>query len=273
MNVSKWRKIRFHLMAIPFCFLILIPFYSLVVNSLKDKAGAAQMDLSFPFKMHVENFSTVYREAHILRALNNSLIITGCAVVFIILFSSMTAYVIERRKSKTTNVLMGIVLLGMTVPVFMVPTYMIAKHLHLTDSLLAMIFVSIALNFPYAVFLYTGFFKTIPREIDESAIIDGTGPYVLFFKIIFPLLLPVTVTNVIIQFLAVWNDFGTAVYFLNTPEKQNLVMTTFLFFGAHAADWNLVFADLVFVSLPALIVYIVLRRFVISGLTTGAVKG
>lgn len=155
----------------------------------------------------------------------------------------------------------------------MVPTYILAKNLHLTDGLAGIIMVSIAINFPYGVFLYTGFYKSIPREIDESAVIDGCSPYGLFFRVIFPLLLPVTITSIIIQFLAIWNDFTTAIYFLNTPSKYSLVMTTYFFFGAHAADWNLVFANLVIISLPVLILYIVLQRFVISGMTNGAVKG
>lgn len=252
--------------------IVLIPFYMLFVNALKDSAGAAEMNLRFPTSFHFDNFVTVYHEANIAVAFKNSVIITIASVILLVFFSALTGFVIQRKNSRVTNIIYYLILIGMTIPTFMVPTYILAKDLHLTDSLLGIIGVSVALNFPYGVFLYTGFYKTIPRELDESAILDGCRPYGLFFRIIFPLLLPVTITNIIIQFLAIWNDFSTAIYFLNSSSKYSLVMTTYFFFGAHAADWNLVFANLVMISLPVLVVYFLLQRFIVSGLTSGAVK-
>lgn len=272
MSGKQLRKLGAEIPFIMLSALVLIPFYMLFVNSLKDSAGAAQMALSFPKKLHFENFKTVFNEANMGVAFKNSLIITIVAVVALIVFSAFTGYVIQRRSNRITSILYFVILVGMTIPTFMVPTYILAKNLHLTDSLSGIILVSIAINFPYGVFLYTGYFKSIPREIDESALIDGCKPYGLFFRILFPLLLPITVTSIIIQFLAIWNDFSTSIYFLNTASKYSLVMTTFFFFGAHAADWNLVFANLVIISLPVLILYFLLQRLVISGLTSGAVK-
>ncbi|MFC5470932.1 carbohydrate ABC transporter permease [Cohnella suwonensis] len=272
MSAKNWRKLAVEIPFILLSALVILPFYMLFVNSMKSSADAAQMSLGFPKSLHFENFRTVFDEANMGVAFKNSLIITVVAVVALIVFSAFTGYVIQRRSTRITSVIYFVILVGLTVPTFMVPTYVLAKNLHLTDSLTGIILVSIAINFPYGVFLYTGYFKSIPREIDESAVIDGCKPYGLFFRIIFPLLLPVTVTSIIIQFLAIWNDFSTAVYFLNTSSKYSLVMTTFFFFGAHAADWNLVFANLVIISLPVLILYFLLQRLVISGLTSGAVK-
>jgi raffinose/stachyose/melibiose transport system permease protein len=109
--------------------------------------------------------------------------------------------------------------------------------------------------------------------LDESAVIDGCGPYRLFFNIIFPLLKPVTVTVIIIDFMSVWNDFGTSIYFLNRPERYTMVMSTFYFFGARSADWNLVFADVVLTSLPVIILYVLLQKYIISGMVSGSIKG
>ncbi len=272
MSAKKWRKLAIEIPFILLSALVILPLYTLFVNSLKSSADAAQMTLSFPKSWHFENFRIVFQEANMGVAFKNSLIITVAAVVALIVFSAFTGYVIQRRSTRITAVIYFVILVGLTVPTFMVPTYILAKNLHLTDSLTGIILVSIAINFPYGVFLYTGYYKSIPREIDESAVIDGCKPYGLFFRIIFPLLLPVTVTSIIIQFLAIWNDFSTAVYFLNSASKYSLVMTTFFFFGAHAADWNLVFANLVIISLPVLVLYFLLQRLVISGLTSGAVK-
>ena len=253
--------------------LIIIPIYMMVLNSLKDAAGAAEMSLSLPKLWHFENYVTVYHEARILQALKNSVVITFAAVSGLVLFSAMAGYVLQRRKNMFTEMVNLVIMLGLVIPVFMVPTYILAKNLHLTGGLEGMILVSVAINFPMSVFLYSGYYKTIPKEIDESALLDGCGPYALFFRIILPLLMPITATNIVIQFLAIWNDFSTSIYFLNSQAKYNLVMTTFLFFGTHSANWNYVFADLVFVSLPVLIMYIFLQRYVISGLTSGAIKG
>lgn len=272
MNRKQWRKLGAEIPMILLSALVLIPFYMLFVNSLKSSADAAQMALSLPKSLHFENFRIVFKEANMGVAFKNSLIISVVSVVALIVFSAFTGYVIQRRSTRITSTLFFVLLVGLTIPTFMVPTYILAKNLHLTSSLAGIILVSIAINFPYGVFLYTGFFKSIPREIDESAVIDGCKPYGLFFRIIFPLLLPITVTSIIIQFLAIWNDFSTSIYFLNTASKYSLVMTTFFFFGAHSADWNLVFANLVIISLPVLVMYFLLQRLVIAGLTSGAVK-
>ena len=272
MSGMRWRKLGVEISMILLSALVIVPFYMLFVNALKSSADAAQMTLGFPKSLQFENFGTVFREANMGVAFKNSLIITFVAVVALIVFSAFTGYVIQRRNTRLTNFFYYVILVGLTIPTFMVPTYILAKDLHLTSSLAGIILVSVAINFPYGVFLYTGYFRSIPREIDESAVIDGCKPYGLFFRIIFPLLLPITVTSIIIQFLAIWNDFGTSVYFLNTASKYSLVMTTFFFFGAHSADWNLVFANLVIISLPVLVLYFMLQRFVISGLTSGAVK-
>jgi raffinose/stachyose/melibiose transport system permease protein len=252
---------------------IFIPLFMVVVNSLKDLAGAAEMSLTLPKVWHFENYETVYREANILQAFKNSLVITFIAVAGLVMFSAMAGYVLQRRKNKFTEIVNLVIILGLVVPMFIIPTYILTKKLHLTDGLEGMILVSIAINFPIGVFLFSGYYKTIPKDIDESALLDGCGPYELFFRIIFPLLMPITASNIVIQFLSVWNDFGTSIYFLNSQAKYNLVMTTFLFFGTHSANWNYVFADLVFISVPVLIMYVFLQRFVISGLTSGAIKG
>ncbi|WP_373231213.1 carbohydrate ABC transporter permease [Cohnella sp.] len=252
---------------------ILIPFFMVVINSLKDLAGSAEMSLTLPKIWHFENYVTVYREANILQAFKNSFVISFAAVAGLVIFSAMAGYVLQRRKNKFTEMVNLAIMLGLVVPMFIIPTYVLAKNLHLTGGLEGMILVCIAINFPIGVFLFSGYYKTIPKEIDESALLDGCGPYSLFFRIILPLLMPITATNIVIQFLSVWNDFGTSIYFLNSQANYNLIMTTFLFFGTHSADWNYVFADLVFISVPVIIMYLFFQRFVISGLTNGAVKG
>lgn len=123
------------------------------------------------------------------------------------------------------------------------------------------------------VFLYMGYYKSIPREIDESAMLDGCGCIRMFAAVIFPLLKPITVTLFIITFMAIWNDFGTTIYFLNSSSNFTLTLTVYNFFGVHSADWNLVFANVIAVSAPVVLVYFLAQKQIISGMTAGEVKG
>ena len=139
--------------------------------------------------------------------------------------------------------------------------------------ILAAALVLCAANIPMGVFLYMGYYKSIPREIDESAMLDGCGCIRMFAAVIFPLLKPITVTLFIITFMAIWNDFGTTIYFLNSSSNFTLTLTVYNFFGVHSADWNLVFANVIAVSAPVVLVYFLAQKQIISGMTAGAVKG
>lgn len=253
--------------------IVLVPLYMLIINSFKDKAGAAEMNMKLPAKWNIlENYSQLVREANILTALRNSLMITVVAVTLIVVFSAMAGFIIQRKKNKSIGIINNIILFGLFFPGSIVPTYFITKYLHL-GSYAGVICVYIATVFPVSVFLYTGFYKSISVEIDESAIIDGCGIYRLFFNIIFPLVKPVTITVIVTAFMTVWNDFSTAIYFLNNSEKYTLVLTTFFFFGQKAADWQLVFADIVVISIPVVLMYLMMQKHIVSGLTAGSVKG
>lgn len=274
MTHNKKRKIIGEAVAVLLSLIVLIPMYMVVINSFKDKADAADLGLSLPKRWHIiDNYAQLIKEGNILTAFKNSVVISGLSVVMIVVFSAMIGFIIQRKKGLITKALFFILQMGMIIPASMVPTYMMARKLELTGSPLGVIAVLTTLNLSVAVFLYVGYYKSIPVEIDESGVIDGCGPYRLFFSLIFPLLKPVTVTVIIISFMAVWNDFGTTIYFLNNPDKYTMVLTTFFFFGARSADWQLVFADVVLISLPVVVLYILLQRYIISGMVSGSVKG
>ena len=160
-------------------------------------------------------------------------------------------------------------------PVYSRADYPNLLYLLLSASafILAAALVLCAANIPMGVFLYMGYYKSIPREIDESAMLDGCGCIRMFAAVIFPLLKPITVTLFIITFMAIWNDFGTTIYFLNSSSNFTLTLTVYNFFGVHSADWNLVFANVIAVSAPVVLVYFLAQKQIISGMTAGAVKG
>lgn len=252
---------------------ILVPVYMVVINSFKDQTGAAKMNLELPESWHIaENYQKMIIEGGVIRGFLNSCVVTFICVGLIIFLCSTMAFVLQRKKNRFSSTINMVVIFGLVLPVQIIPTYFVCNYLSLPHVVSA-ILVLIVANMSFTVFLYTGFIKSIPVEIDESAWLDGAGHYTLFFKIIFPLLLPVTVTAIIISFMAVWNDFGISIYFLNSSKNYTLPLTIYNFFGNHSNDWELVFANVVLATLPVAIVYLCLQKYIISGMTSGAVKG
>ncbi|MFA9465547.1 MAG: carbohydrate ABC transporter permease [Velocimicrobium sp.] len=253
--------------------IILIPVFMVIINSFKDRNEAAQMNIKLPTTWHiVENYKQMIVEGGVWKGLFNSLFITVICVLLLIILSSSMAFVLQRKKCLLSSVLNMTVIFGLVLPMQIIPTYFVCNFFHL-GHVLAAILVLIVANMSFTVFLYTGFIKSIPVEIDESAWLDGANHMQLFFKIIFPLLQPVTITAIIINFMAVWNDFGISVYFLNSAQNYTLPLTVYNFFGNHSSDWQLVFANVVFATLPVAILYLVLQKHIIAGMTAGAVKG
>lgn len=162
--------------------------------------------------------------------------------------------------------------MGLIAPVNYVTTLFTLKFLHLQNTYLGIILELAALGIPFLVFLYYGFFDTIPQELDEAAIIDGCTPLQLYFRIIFPLLKPATITGLVLNFLGAWNDFVTPLYLLSDNKKLGMTNSIYNFFGEHFNDWNMVFADIVLTIAPILVIYICCQKYIVSG-TAGAVKG
>jgi raffinose/stachyose/melibiose transport system permease protein len=231
------------------------------------------MNIQWPASFHVlENYSQMIEEGGIVRGFKNSLFITLICVAVLIFLCSAMAFIIQRKKCLLSSAINMTVIFGLVLPIQIIPTYFVCNFLHLSH-VVAAICVLIVANMSFTVFLYTGYMKSIPREIDESAWIDGANQFQLFFKIIFPLMKPVTVTAIIVNFMAVWNDFGISIYFLNSARNYTLPLTVYNFFGNHSSDWQLVFANVVIATLPVAIVYLILQKHIISGMTAGSVKG
>lgn len=254
--------------------IVLIPLYFIVINSFKTKNEAADMLLTFPTKLKIiDNYQRVFTEGKILSAFINSLIITVIAVVFIVLFSAMIGFILQRRKGKFSNLINFLMIAGLIVPPAIVPIFWILQRIHLQSSFAGVIMIYITFGLPFSAMLYKGFFSTIPAEIDEAAVIDGCDITSLFFKVIFPIVKPVTFTVFIVQFLSVWNNFDIALYFLSSPTKFTMPLTVYFFFGQYNSYWNLVFADVVLIALPVVAVYAIAQKYIISGMTSGAIKG
>jgi raffinose/stachyose/melibiose transport system permease protein len=273
------RKKLFHNMGwdILGCFLslvVLVPLYFAIVNSFKVEAEANLLHISLPKKWAIlENYREVIERGNIFVAFKSSMIVTFATVVLAIVFASMAAFVMERKKTKASGLLDFFILMGIIVPPSIVPTFFLLKLLNLHGTYQGVILIYIALYTPVSIILYKGYFKTVPREIDEAAIIDGCNFTQLYWRVVFPLLKPVSSTVFIIIFMSVWNDFTIALYFLNTPNRFTLPLTVYFFFGQYFNSWNLVFADVILVALPVVAVYFFAQKSIIAGMTAGAIKG
>lgn len=279
MNKKKIKQVVFEIMGVLISFLVLIPFLMVFLNSMKSKRQANLLQLSLTgisWEQFLENYGTVIREARLVSSFLNSAVVTFLGAALVLSCASMAAFVVVRRKTRAMKAVNNFIVMGLTLPLAMVPVYFMLSKVHMTTGTGAVagaILIYAASIFPFIFFIYTGFIKGISSEIDEAAIIDGASPLLMYFGIIFPLLKPVTITALMHCVISIWNDFGISLYLLNSAKRTTAVLTTYLFMGQKASDWQLLFADVVLVSMPIVILYLFMQKYIVAGLADGAVKG
>lgn len=253
--------------------LVFIPLLIILFNSLKTQGEAVSMEFSLPEKPMFVNYAEVMEQVDIGRAFFNSTVISVSTVVIATAGAALASFVLARRKSKMHRFVYYFFLMGLVAPLNMVPAILVLQKLHLMDSLLGLILLYSALVTPFSVFLYYGFINSVPRELDEAAIIDGCGAFTLFWKVIFPLLKPVTVTVLILNFMNAWNDFITPFYIMNSSDKLPMTTMVYSFFGQFQRSWHYVSVIMLMIIVPIILVYAVGQKYIIAGMTAGAVKG
>jgi len=253
--------------------IILIPLLMVLLNSVKNVTESAVMSLKLPSSIHFENFLTVLKRGNMYRAFFNSLLISGTTAFITLISSAMAAFALNRNRTKVNRYIYMIFLLGLVAPINYISTMRVMQLLHIINTYVGAILLYTAINIPFTIFLYYGFISGIPKELEEAAIIDGCSGFGVFFKIIFPLLKPVTVTALIITFLNCWNDFVIPLYFLNSSKKWGMIMTMYNYFSQFVSSWNLVCAAMIFNLIPIIIVYVSGQKYIVSGMTAGSVKG
>jgi raffinose/stachyose/melibiose transport system permease protein len=256
--------------------IFVIPFLFMLAIAAKDRAEAARLEFSIPTEwMLLENVQAVLdtRDGLIVTAFRNSIVLTVGSVALIVLVGTMVAFVQQRRRDRVGALLAGMLLLGLILPPALVPTIYVLQWTGLFKSLLGLILVEVALILPFAVLIFRAFMSAIPRELDEAAIIDGATPWGLFRRIIFPLLRPAIVTVVVVSSVTVYNDFVNPLYFLPGADNATVQLTLFDFQSQFSTRWNLLFADVLLITIPPMIMFIFFQRQIVSGMTTGAVKG
>ncbi len=254
---------------------VVLPLWLMLVNSAKPQREANELGLGLPDRWALrENYSTVFHDGEIARGLMNTMIVTIPSVIGMLLLGSFAAWIFARGRSRAIAILYYLSIVGILVPPAIVASILVLKWLDLFGSYLGLILFYMGVYMSFAIFFITGFIKTIPYELEESARIDGAGPLRIFRKIILPLLRPILTTSFVVLLLFVWNDFFYPFFILATGDQRTLTLGLYNFVSGYQYEirWNLVFADVVFVSLPLVIVYFFAQRQILAGIMGGAVN-
>ncbi len=225
--------------------------------------------------MVIDNLVAVFsaNSGQLVRAFFNSTLLTVTSVILMTLIAAMVGYVLQRKRSRFNVFINVFVLAGLIVPPAVVPTIWVMQGLGLFKTLPGMILIEATFGLSFCILLFRAFVSTIPKELDEAAIIDGAGPLRLFFSVILPLLRPVIVTVVVVQSVAVFNDFAGPLYFLPGSENATVQLTLYNFQSQTLNQFNLLFMDILLITIPPLVLFIFFNRQIVAGLTSGAIKG
>jgi raffinose/stachyose/melibiose transport system permease protein len=253
-----------------------IPFAFIVLTAVKDRTQSADLSFSWPHQFRfVQNFVEVVqaRDYMLVIAFINSTILTVASVTGMVVLAAMAGFVLQRRKSRWNGFINFLVLAGLIIPPAVVPTIWVLQKLGMFKTMPGLILIEIAYGLSFCILLFRAFVATIPRELDEAAIIDGAGPLRLFFQVVFPLLRSVIVTVVVVQSVAVFNDFVNPLYFLPGDQNATVQLTLYNFSSQFTTQYNLLFMDILLITIPPLIMFLFFNRQIVAGLTSGAIKG
>ncbi len=268
---NKWAS---YLVLSFWALLALLPLWMLLSISLKGEQELTRFPLSIPNVWRFGNYTQAWKDAHLGVAFWNSLLITGCSLLAIIVIGAMAAYPLARFANRLTNGVYTLFVAGMVLPfqLAIIPLYKIIKAMHLMNSPISAILIYTTSHLAFTIFIYTGFMKSVPRELDEAALIDGCGPFRTFWQIIFPLMKPATSTVAIMNSLFIWNDLLVPLLFLQGRSSQTIPLAIFSFVGDYNNNWPLMFAAIVISSVPLIALFVFAQKHFVKGITAGAVK-
>ncbi|ASA24236.1 sugar ABC transporter permease [Paenibacillus donghaensis] len=278
MNSSRYRSRTFilEIAAILLALVFLSPFYLVLTNSVKSLKEILVDAASFPQVFLWENYSKVWKAIDFPQAFWSSLQITVLSVIFIVLFSSMAAYRIARKPTRFNSFVFMLLISAMIIPFqsLMLQLVRVTSILELRGELYGIVACYLGFGMPLSVFLFHGFIKTVPFELEEAARVDGSNPYGVFFRIVFPLLLPIVVTVIILNTLWIWNDYLLPVLVIGgNKDLTTLPVAVTKFFGQYTKKWDLALPGLVLAVTPILLFFLTLQKYIVEGVTAGSIKG
>lgn len=277
MRAERTRNLTAGVIAIVVSIVVfLVPFAFIVLTSFKTQQEASLLEFSWPTQfVFFDNLAQVIqtRDFTVVRAFVNSTILTVGSVAIMVVLAAMVGWVLQRRQSRWNPVINFLVLAGLIVPPAVVPTIYVMQQLGIFRTMHGLILIEVAFGLSFCILLFRAFAATIPRELDEAALLDGAGPLRLFFQVAFPLLRSVIVTVIVVQSVTVFNDFANPLYFAPGAENVTVQLTLYNFQSQFYTAWNLLFTNVLLITIPPLIMYIFFNRQIVAGMTSGAIKG
>ena len=276
-QVSRWSAVSTQTVLIGWAVTVIFPMIWMIYSSFKTDQELFFSPWAPPVELQWDNFARAWTKAHVGDYLLNTLIVVVPALLLTLIISAMAAYVLARFEFVGRRFLFYMFLSGMLYPVFLalVPLFNLVNQLKMLNTFHGLIIVYIAYSLPFTIFFLTGFFKTLPTEIEESAIMDGANPYQVFFKVMLPMASPGLISMGIFKFLGMWNQYVLPPVLISDESKYMLSqgLAFMLFKQFYENDWTALFAALTIIMVPTLIVYITFQKQIQDGITTGALKG
>jgi raffinose/stachyose/melibiose transport system permease protein len=268
-------KLFFKSVLIINAFMVLLPVFFLFNSALRETNSFASNPFSLARDPHWENFQQVWSDGEFATYLKNSLIVTGGSLIVILICALGAGFILGRYNFKGNALIFGFILTGMLIPakLAILPLFIQLKWMNLLDSHLGLILVYSSGALPAAVFIMSGFFRSLPSDLDNAARIDGASEFQLLTRVLAPLVRPGMAIVAIYSAIPIWNDFFLPLVFLQSPENKTIMQGLTVFFGQYASQWGVLFAGLTMAALPLIILYLILSEQFIKGLTAGAVKG
>ncbi|MEK3995120.1 carbohydrate ABC transporter permease [Psychrobacillus sp. FSL K6-2365] len=278
--MNKFYKFIKELLLLITALFFLSPIYIIIVNSFKNRQELYENVIALPKEFSFQYYIEAMEKMNFLNALANSLYITILSVLIIVVLSSMTAWMLARTDNKLSKIIFMIFIATMLIPfqTLMMPlmqfmsTITNTLHIPMINTREGLIFMHIGFSSSISVFLYHGFVKSIPITLEEAATIDGASKFGVFWRIIFPILKPITVTVMILNVINIWNDYLLPSLTLTDKGLRTIPLSTFYFFGEFTIQWNLAMAGLMLTIIPVVIFYVLAQKHIIKGIGEGAVK-
>lgn len=271
---SIWIRPIYYVIMFAVATISLYPIFLMFLSSFKSSAEIFKNPLGLPTSFSLDTYRTLLSKIPFDQYFINSVIVSVTSVVLVVIFCSLAAFYIARFNFSWNNAIFFLFLLGMMIPIKLgiVPLFILMRDLGLINSLWSLIFMNIATGTPITMLILTGFFRTMPMELEEAARIDGAGNLRTLWHVLLPLMRPALGTVVIINFIASWNDFFFPLIFITEKAKMTIPVGMLSLFGEHSADWGSLFAGLTLASLPMMVLFLIASKQFMEGLTAGAVK-
>tara|TARA_B100002019_G_C21209408_1_gene568542 strand:- start:58 stop:900 length:843 start_codon:yes stop_codon:yes gene_type:complete len=253
---------------------MLYPIFMMVLSGFKTTPEIFMSPFSLPERLNTENFQVIWNKTDVPRYFLNSVIVTLSSIILLLVTGTMAAYAIARYKFRGTLMVSLFFLSGLMLPIRLaiIPLFIQLKYLGLIDSLLGLIFIYTAMSLPATVFILTGFLRSLPKELEDSARMDGASELRIMIDIMVPLISPALVIAGIYSAVPIWNDFFFPLIFIQSPEWKTLAQGLTSFFGEYSINYGVLYAGLSLASLPMILIFIVQSRRFIAGMTAGALK-